>query len=295
MLLALAGIIALTIVGVLVIQDLTEESPPPTPDLTLAAYQAQSTQLAVLMQTQTAVAQVPTPTPTAQVLVVTATPEPQVIVITNAPLPSPQVIVVTATTESPPVPTAPQSSGFTRSQVDNVIGAGNWQCFPDRLDGVAIQIVNEGFVVSYPLSAVDKEGIKYLQGQSIPGVGSATAWLAGSLRSRDECPVSSSPVALNCGTQNGNDINVGRDSGGPCNSMPLSDFLSIMNVESGSFNTSYLLPLGQAFDRNSTIGYQYSDSLPAFIPPSPKPAMRIMWGGLGWLLEIGRASCRERV
>jgi hypothetical protein len=68
--------------------------------------------------------------------------------------------------------------------------------------------------------------------------------------------------------------------------MPLSDFLSIMNVESGSFNTSYLLPLGQAFDRNSTIGYQYSDSLPAFIPPSPKPAMRIMWGGLGWLLDL---------
>jgi hypothetical protein len=194
---AVVGIVVLTVVAVLVVQKLTEEAPPATPDPTLVALQSQATQLAIVEQTQTAAALVSTPTVTAQVMVVTATPAPQVVtatpvpqvlVVTNPPPPAPQVIVVTATSERMPPTSAPESRSFTRGQVDAVIGAGNWRCFPDRLDGIAVQIVNAGFVVRHPLSAMDKDGTRYVQGQSVPGTGGATGWLAGTLASRDECP-----------------------------------------------------------------------------------------------------------
>jgi len=76
---------------------------------------------------------------------------------------------------------------FTQDEIDAVLGAGNWRCFPDRLDGVAVKNLPPGFVVEYPLSNVDK-GTKYYLGETVPGGGGATAWLQGALASREECP-----------------------------------------------------------------------------------------------------------
>lgn len=106
--LAVVGLVVLTVVAVLVVQNINKETPA-TPDPTLVALQAQATQLAMVMQTQTAAAQIPQPTATAQVVVVTATSGPQVvtatsvpqaIVVTSPPTPAPQVVVVTATRPS---------------------------------------------------------------------------------------------------------------------------------------------------------------------------------------------------
>ena len=77
---------------------------------------------------------------------------------------------------------------FSKENVNSALGIGSWHCFPDRLDGVAFIDVPQNFVVQYPISNVDKEGRKYNLGEVVPASGSATAWLQGKLRSRDECP-----------------------------------------------------------------------------------------------------------
>lgn len=79
-------------------------------------------------------------------------------------------------------------SSFSREDVSRALGERNWRCFPDRLDGVAFIDVPQNYVVQYPISNVDKEGIKYNLGEVVPASGSATAWLQGKLRSGDECP-----------------------------------------------------------------------------------------------------------
>jgi cytoskeletal protein RodZ len=53
------GLVVLTIIAVLVVQNITQETPT-TPAPTLVVLQAQATELAMLMETQTSVAQVPT-------------------------------------------------------------------------------------------------------------------------------------------------------------------------------------------------------------------------------------------
>lgn len=77
---------------------------------------------------------------------------------------------------------------FSKEEVNSVLGAGNWRCFPNRLDGVAFIDVPQNFIVEYPISNVDKEGRKYMLGEVVPAGGSATAWLQGALSSSNECP-----------------------------------------------------------------------------------------------------------
>lgn len=219
---AVVGIVALTVVAVLVVQKLTEEAPPGTPDPTLVALQSQATQLAVVEQTQTAAAQIPTATVTAQV-VVTATPEPQVVVVT-APL-EPQVVVVTATPLAPTAPPAVRPSPT---------------------------------IAARPTSSQPP------------------------------------PAAANCGSRNGDDINVGRNAGGPCGSMPLRDFLAIMNADLGPMPKPYYDKLDSAFNNSGgDIGYQYRASIPAYIPASSAPATRVMWGDLGWLGQLSDSARQQ--
>lgn len=89
-------------------------------------------------------------------------------------------------------PNNPQSPSFlgpiTRSSIDGVLGADNWQCFPDRLDGVRILSVPTNFAVRFPLSVVDKDSQRYEFNDAVPSGGIATGWLQGALSDRNECP-----------------------------------------------------------------------------------------------------------
>jgi hypothetical protein len=89
---------------------------------------------------------------------------------------------------TPTYSNSPKSSTFIQTEINNVLGIGNWQCFPDRLDGVSFLNVPENFVVKYPISSVDKQGIKYKVGEVVPSGGLATAWIEGQLVSRTLCP-----------------------------------------------------------------------------------------------------------
>ena len=134
-----------------------------------SAQQAAATPTAVPTTAAVAVVETPTPVPP------TATPIPPTLIPSGA-----------------GIAEAAKQVAFTGADVDAVVGVGNWSCFPDRLDGIAINIKTAGFVVQWPLSAVDK-GSKYVTGQTVPGTGAATAWLAGTLASWNECPSATQP------------------------------------------------------------------------------------------------------
>jgi len=82
----------------------------------------------------------------------------------------------------------PPRQSFTKDQVDAALGAGNWRCFPDRLDGVFLIDVPSNFIVKHPIAKADKQGISYDVGQLVPSEGNATAWLNGVLSNWDQCP-----------------------------------------------------------------------------------------------------------
>ena len=95
----------------------------------------------------------------------------------------------TPQTQEPTNTNPPNSSGFTQSEINGVLGIGNWKCFPNgRLDGVSFTSVPNNYIVTYPISNVDKQGIKYKTGEVVPSGGLATAWLEGQLASKNECP-----------------------------------------------------------------------------------------------------------
>jgi hypothetical protein len=77
---------------------------------------------------------------------------------------------------------------FTQDNVNAALGIGNWECFPNRIDGVSFLNVPPGYVVTDPIANVDKQGVKYDQGEAVPPGGNSTAWLDGQLSSRRECP-----------------------------------------------------------------------------------------------------------
>jgi hypothetical protein len=61
-----------------------------------------------------------------------------------------------------------------------------------------------------------------------------------------------------------------------------------MNADLGPMPGPYYDQLDAAFNgAGGANGYQYRESIPAYIPQSSRPAMRVMWGDLGWL---GRLS-----
>ena len=97
--------------------------------------------------------------------------------------------VPTHTGNVPPLSDTPYPSGFTQDQINNALGINNWKCFPEgRLDGVSFLNVPNNFVVKYPISNVDRQGIKYKTGETVPVGGLATAWIEGQLASQNECP-----------------------------------------------------------------------------------------------------------
>jgi hypothetical protein len=111
---------------------------------------------------------------------------------------APQTLTPTPTRPSPVQQVTPEPSTrtdvpgtrqlLTAPEIDAALGAGNWECFPDRLDGVALIDVPPDLVITNTISEVDKQGVKYTSGQIVPSGGNATVWLNGELSDRQQCP-----------------------------------------------------------------------------------------------------------
>lgn len=76
---------------------------------------------------------------------------------------------------------------FSSSQLDDLVGAGNWQCLPDYNFGAKVFYLEQDLVIKYPISTVDIQGSKHGVGETIPAGGEITIWFAGSVP-RNQCP-----------------------------------------------------------------------------------------------------------
>jgi hypothetical protein len=84
-----------------------------------------------------------------------------------------------ATPESPP-----DERG---NELDTLFGAGNWFCFPDRTNGIGVQLLPENLTVQEPLRLIETYRGPFHQGDVALGGNGATAWLTLSL-SPSNCP-----------------------------------------------------------------------------------------------------------
>jgi hypothetical protein len=76
---------------------------------------------------------------------------------------------------------------LTQMSINELIGVGNWYCLEDFPTGVKVRNVPSGFTVQPPAIMVDKNNIRYYEGQGVPSGGAATVWFANSVPS-SECP-----------------------------------------------------------------------------------------------------------
>lgn len=75
----------------------------------------------------------------------------------------------------------------TRSDIDGLLGQGNWYCLPDYPTGVKAINVPNGFVVKQPMTSVDKLDVRYYKGDVVPAGGEATVWFSNNVYP-NECP-----------------------------------------------------------------------------------------------------------
>lgn len=90
--------------------------------------------------------------------------------------------------ETTPPPSSPQSSqqvSQIASQLDELFGSGNWFCFPDRGDAVAVKRL-KAVTIQSPLVKIDTFTGSYTSGKSPSGI-TATVWLDRWV-SQSECP-----------------------------------------------------------------------------------------------------------
>lgn len=130
-----------------------------------------------------------TPTDSGATIVSTQTPVVQPAAVSTDYIPA------TMTATPKPVATVqrvatvpPALSGFTRANIDKMLGQDNWFCVPDRQDLVIVKNFPQGFVVSFPFVKVDtSNGKSFTDGQVVLGV-YGTAWMSDNLPI-NECPV----------------------------------------------------------------------------------------------------------
>ena len=70
---------------------------------------------------------------------------------------------------------------FSESDIDKVVGAGNWMCVDGYPTSVSIDNIPVDFVVQYPFSRVDKDEESFPVGAVVPQGSYATGWLEGEL------------------------------------------------------------------------------------------------------------------
>ncbi|WJW70110.1 hypothetical protein OZ401_004613 (plasmid) [Candidatus Chlorohelix allophototropha] len=91
------------------------------------------------------------------------------------------------------VGTVTPQPNLNKSDLDTLFGAGNWFCFPDRLNGVGVRRLEAGFKVRAPLSYIDMWTGSYKEGDTTVTTAGATAFLQRILP-KSECPYLPPPV-----------------------------------------------------------------------------------------------------
>lgn len=161
----------------------------------------------------------------------------------------------------------PERGLFTAAQIDAVLGSGNWSCFPDRLDGVAIHELDSDLLVQLPLSAVDK-GRKYNFGETVPASGGATAWLAGQLATREECP--NPGQVITTGGENIGGFMCRISQFGPIVFRPPADDENFGRMVKIDASAPFTAPEGWSFDREG-VKYTPGMTVPAGVVSSWAP------------------------
>lgn len=84
-----------------------------------------------------------------------------------------------------PIPTEStiisSSGSYSQSDIDALIGAGNWVCIPGWGSGISIKNLPTNFEVKYPIIRIDNKQGFYYPGNIVPDGGLATGWLDGPL------------------------------------------------------------------------------------------------------------------
>jgi hypothetical protein len=82
------------------------------------------------------------------------------------------ILILFAISGSFAAPTnSPLPVSTTRSEMDALFGKGNWFCFPDRDDGIAVKRIPQDFLVVSPIRLIVTYRGEFLPGESIPEIG----------------------------------------------------------------------------------------------------------------------------
>ena len=114
-----------------------------------------------------------------------STPMPLVLTTSAPPVSQPTNTVA----EPKQTATVQQSVSLSRAEaeIDALLGAGNWFCFPDREDGLGVKRIPPSFIVKSPLRLIVTYRGNYNVGQVVPQIG-ATVELEKPLL-QSECPL----------------------------------------------------------------------------------------------------------
>jgi hypothetical protein len=122
-----------------------------------------------------------TPSPTWTPTIITATPE-------GVPPSNTPIVVTSVPTAIVMTATEPVVSGIRGGELDAILGADNWFCYPDRRNGVGARTLPSGFTVQEPLSHINTPDGTYNIGETTFRATSANVELDGNIASSDECP-----------------------------------------------------------------------------------------------------------
>ena len=76
---------------------------------------------------------------------------------------------------------------ITLTGIDQLLGSGNWTCLSQYPTGVKVGNVPASFVVQSPAIMVDKNNMRYYEGDTVPSGGPATVWFPNEIPS-SQCP-----------------------------------------------------------------------------------------------------------
>lgn len=104
-------------------------------------------------------------------------------VVADTPTSTPTVAMPTATPTLAPTNTP----AGVQSQLNSILGEGNWFCMSDRLDAVGIREIPDNMMLNSPIKAIEKNRVLYDANEKIPVGGSGTVWLNTRIQPA-ECP-----------------------------------------------------------------------------------------------------------
>lgn len=76
---------------------------------------------------------------------------------------------------------------ITKSDIDTILGIGNWYCLEKQPTAVIVRDVPLNFVVQSPAIYIDKNDVRYYKDDKVPSGGTATLWFSNEIPTGD-CP-----------------------------------------------------------------------------------------------------------